>query len=58
MTENITISLWEYNELMKNVERIAAVKRMVEYSDYVSIGDIKSVLGIKTAIKGGENGTI
>lgn len=47
MTENtITITLDEYRELLKKAERIAAVERMLTITKYVSMDDVKIVLGI------------
>lgn len=48
MNENtITITLEEYNELLRKAERIAVVERMCESKTYYSENDFVTVLGIK-----------
>ena len=42
----VTISTSEYKELLKNTERIAAVKRMLNELNFVNTEDIRVVLGI------------
>ncbi len=50
--KTITISLEEYNELLKNVERIATIKRMYEADKYFSDENIKVILNIHEAKEG------
>ena len=48
MNENtITITLEEYNELLRKAERIAVVERMYASKSYYSEDEIATVLGIK-----------
>lgn len=42
----VKISFVEYKELIAKAERIAAVERLVNKSNYVSTGDIMIVLGL------------
>ena len=42
----VKISFVEYKELIAKSERIAAVERLVNKSNYVSTGDIMIVLGL------------
>ena len=47
MNENtITITLDEYRELIAKAERIEAVGRMIDSTNYVNVDDIKAILGI------------
>lgn len=51
MNENtITITLEEYNNLVKNTERVAAVERLCARSSYVCIEDAKIILDIKEPV--------
>ena len=50
---NIIITVDEYRELVEKAERIAAVERMMNRTDFVSNEDIYAVLGIKKKV--GEN---
>ncbi len=43
----ITISIGEYNELLRASEKIAAVKRYIDNASYVSADDIQAILGMK-----------
>lgn len=43
----ITITLDEYRDLVKQSERIAAVRRFCNESEYVSVDEVKNILGIK-----------
>jgi hypothetical protein len=43
----ITITLEEYKELLKSAERLAAVKRFLDGTDYPTITDIQCILGIE-----------
>ena len=45
----IEISMERYNELIRAEERIATVQRLVDKGEYVSVGDIKTILGINEA---------
>lgn len=48
MNENtITITLDEYRELIAKAERIEAVGRMIDSTNYVNVDDIKAILGIE-----------
>jgi hypothetical protein len=42
----VTISLYEYNDLVRKAERIATLGRMFAESEYISVGDIKMVLNL------------
>lgn len=42
----IKISIQRYDELVKASERIAAVERMCKSGSFVSVDDIKIVLGV------------
>lgn len=44
--KTITISLTEYEELLRNKERIATVARMYAADKYFSDDNIKTILGI------------
>ena len=43
----ITITLDEYRELVKQSERIATVRRFCGEGEYVSVSELKNILGIK-----------
>lgn len=43
----ITITLDEYRELVKQSERIETVRRFCGESEYVSVAEVKNILGIK-----------
>ncbi len=43
----ITITLDEYRELVQKSERIETVRRFCEKSEYVSVEEVKNILGIK-----------
>jgi hypothetical protein len=52
--KTVEITVQEYHELLRKVERIAAVERLCARSSYVSIDDVKIILDIEE----GENETV
>lgn len=46
MENTITIILEEYRSLIAKAERIEAVGRMIDSTNYVNVDDIKAILGI------------
>lgn len=51
----ITITLEEYNNLVRAAERIAAVERLLARTSYVCMEDVKVVLDIEEPVTKGEN---
>lgn len=51
---NVTILLCEYKSLVREGEKIAAVKRLVNSGEYVTIQDILAVLDIEREKRNGE----
>jgi hypothetical protein len=45
--DRVDISVLEYNALVRDSEKIAAVKRFVSASDFVSAKDVMAILDIK-----------
>ena len=45
--ECVVISNYRFAELVQKEERLAIIERMVANGKYVSVGDIKTVLGIE-----------
>lgn len=60
MENKNTISLWEYEQLLRAQERVKIIERMFARSNYVSTGDIEAVLDIpekpKTAAEAVQGG--
>lgn len=46
--KTVEITVQEYHELLRKAERIAAVERLCEKSDYVALEDVKIILCIET----------
>lgn len=46
MENKVTISIWEYEQFIKASEKIRIIERMLEQQGYVSVDDVKAVLGI------------
>lgn len=49
----ITIPIYEYRDLVTALERIEALKRLFETSEYITMEEVKAVLSIKD---GDQNG--
>lgn len=47
MNETVTIALHYYDELVRAHERLEILARFAMKSDYISIGDIKTILGLE-----------
>lgn len=47
----ITITLNEYNELIAKAERISAVERVLERTEFPTIEDVKAILDVKEKVK-------
>ena len=46
MENKVTISIWEYEQFVRAQERICILERIVGKQDYVTVDDVKAVLGI------------
>ncbi len=59
MEENkVAISSWKYAELIKKEAKLEALERFVRKTNcYVSVGDIKAILGIEET-EGSKNETV
>lgn len=56
MYENkMAIDQEEYRELVSKAERIEALKRLFDSNEYISMAEVKAVLGI---LDGEENGNV
>lgn len=57
MNENktITLTLDEYETLIRAQERIEVVERIINTLDYINVGEIAAVLGIREKTVGGAN---
>lgn len=47
----VTITLDEYRELVQKSERIATVDRLFKNGDYVTVTEVKKILGLFVEVK-------
>lgn len=47
---NVTISIIEYEVLIRKAEMVEAVERLLNRTKYVSVDDIKAILDIKETV--------
>lgn len=53
--KSITITLGEYEALVRAQERIEVVERLINEVEYINTGEIAAVLGIRERTKKGAN---
>ena len=46
MENKVTISIWEYEQLIRAQEQTRILKQLIKDTDYVSSGEVRAVLGI------------
>ena len=42
----VTVDLQHYEDLVERSERLACLERLLESKDYISTGNVKSILGL------------
>lgn len=52
----VTISSCEYKKFIAQAERIATLERLLERTPYISVDEIKAILGIESKKGDTENG--
>lgn len=58
LVSQVTISSCEYKKYIAQSERIATLKRLLERTSYISVDDIKTILGIESKKGETENETV
>jgi hypothetical protein len=57
VVSQVTISSCEYKKYIAQAERIATLKRLLERTSFISVDEIKTILGIESK-KENENETV